>query len=370
MKIETLYIDRAVVDSPETQTLRARIKAPEVVVDGPRPVFEAVNASPDPVARGKRTLFLTANQGPFLRPCPGTSSYRCCGYRILNIARFCTLDCSYCILQAYFHPPVLQYYVNHRDMFAELEELFRNSSRISRIGTGEFTDSSIWESVTDLNARLVAAFAGQDRSVLEIKTKTTNIDSLLRTPPDRKTIAAWSLNTAAITDSEERGAPPLSERLRAAVACRDRGYPLAFHFDPMVIYQGCEDDYRAVVEQLLTTVSPEDIVWISLGTFRFMPSLKPLIQSRFPESTIVYGELISGLDGKMRYFKPLRLSLYQAVIDRIRELAPDVTIYFCMEDDEVWQKCLGFAPAEKGGLARMLDESAVRHCGLDRRLLR
>jgi len=36
-----------------------------------------------------------------------------------------------------------------------------------------------------------------------------------------------------------------------------------------------------------------------------------------------------------------------------------------MEDDEVWQKSLGFLPADKGGLPRMLDESAVRHCGLD-----
>jgi spore photoproduct lyase len=37
-----------------------------------------------------------------------------------------------------------------------------------------------------------------------------------------------------------------------------------------------------------------------------------------------------------------------------------------MEDDEVWQKCLGFAPAERGGLAHMLDEQAIKHCGLKR----
>jgi hypothetical protein len=36
-----------------------------------------------------------------------------------------------------------------------------------------------------------------------------------------------------------------------------------------------------------------------------------------------------------------------------------------MEDDEVWRHALGFTPAERGGLARMLDEAAVRHCGLE-----
>jgi spore photoproduct lyase len=35
-----------------------------------------------------------------------------------------------------------------------------------------------------------------------------------------------------------------------------------------------------------------------------------------------------------------------------------------MEDEEVWQKVLGFLPEEKGGLAKILDESAAKHCGI------
>jgi spore photoproduct lyase len=52
------------------------------------------------------------------------------------------------------------------------------------------------------------------------------------------------------------------------------------------------------------------------------------------------------------------------MISWIRQAAPDTRIYFCMEDDEVWQKTMGYLPAEFGGLPRMLDDSAVRHCGL------
>jgi spore photoproduct lyase len=132
----------------------------------------------------------------------------------------------------------------------------------------------------------------------------------------------------------------------------------------MVIYDGCEEEYRKVVEKLFSSVSPDNIVWISIGTFRFMPSLKPIIQKRFPESKIIYGEFISGLDGKMRYFKPLRIELYRKMISWIRKYAPDVLIYFCMEDDEVWQKSMGFVPQDRGGLPRMLDNSAVNICGL------
>ncbi len=114
---------------------------------------------------------------------------------------------------------------------------------------------------------------------------------------------------------------------------------------------GCEDDYHDVVKRLFSQVSPENVVWISLGTFRFPPSLKTIIQKRFPQSKIVYGEFIPGLDGKMRYFKPLRIALYRKMAAWIREYAPQITLYFCMEDDEVWRKSLGFVPCRSRGTA-------------------
>ena len=132
-----------------------------------------------------------------------------------------------------------------------------------------------------------------------------------------------------------------------------------------MIYEGCEADYESVVKKIFSYVSPEKIVWISLGTFRFMPSLKPLIQKRFPKSKIIYGEFITGLDGKMRYFKPLRIAVYRKIIACIRKLAPQVCIYLCMEDDEVWQKSMGFTVSGQDGLNKLLDEQAVKHCGLN-----
>lgn len=361
----TLYTDQQVADFPQVVSIRSRLNLPDAVISDAHKIFEAVSLANDPVQKGKENLFLTRNRGAFIKKCPGTRHYTCCGYKILHIGTFCNMDCSYCILQSYFHPPVLQYFVNHDEMLAELESLFSEKS-IHRIGTGEFTDSMIWELWTDLSSLLVPKFSMQPRAVLELKTKTTAIENLKYLDHNRKTIAAWSLNTDKVIRSEERGTASLSARFRAAARCESWGYPLAFHFDPMIIYDGCEEDYRQVVEQIFSHVSPDNIAWISLGTFRFITSLKPVIQKRFPESEIVYGEFIQGLDGKMRYFKPLRINLYQKTASWIREIAPDVLVYFCMEDDEVWKKSLGFIPSERGGLSEMLDESAAKVCGLDK----
>ena len=365
LSISTLYIDQQVVDNIHVRFIQSRIDAPVFIVDDVQKVFQSVLRADDPVKVGKESLFLTINRGNFVRKCPGTRFYTCCGYYILNIGTFCTMDCSYCILQIYFHPPILQFFVNYQDMLQELQTLF-STKKLTRIGTGEFTDSLIWENWTDLSRFLITNFSTQSSAVLELKTKTTAVEKLGRLRHNRKTIIAWSLNTELIIRNEEHRTAPLSARLNAAAKCELWGYPLAFHFDPMIIYDGCEADYRQVVEALFSCISPDNIVWISLGTFRFIPSLKTIIQKRFPKSKIIYGEFIPGIDGKMRYFKALRIDLYCKIVSWIREMAPNLLIYFCMEDDEVWKRVLGFVPSEHGGLSKMLDDRARLICGLDR----
>jgi DNA repair photolyase len=365
MAVEKLYVDQKIADFSQISAISRRLDLHPKIVSNYREVYDLVSADNDPVKKGKTVLFLTYNRGAFIKKCPGTRSYTCCGYQILHIGTFCHMDCAYCILQSYFHPPVLQFFVNHDDLFSELDAVFAED-KIQRLGTGEFTDSLIWEKWTDLSNRLVPAFAAQNSAVLELKTKTTAIDRLEKLPHNRKTIMAWSVNSPLIISEEERRTASLTARLKAAAKCESWGYPLAFHFDPIVIYDGCEADYEFVVKQIFSYISPDNIVWISLGTFRFMPPLKTLIQKRFPTSKIIYGEFITGLDGKMRYFKPLRIEIYQKIIACIRAYAPRVMIYFCMEDDEVWHESLGFTATERGGLSPMLDEQAIQHCNLKR----
>lgn len=341
----------------------SHLQLPYSLVDADTPVFDHVNRADDPVECGKQVLFLTKNRGAFIRDCPGTRCYNCCDYTILHIGTYCTMDCSYCILQSYFHPPVLRFFVNHDDMFRELDALF-SQKYICRLGTGEFTDSLIWERWTGLSEILVPRFAAQRHAVLELKTKTVAIDSLEHLDHHRKTIVSWSVNARPVIASEERRTATLKARLAAAAKCESWGYPVSFHFDPIILYDGCEKDYRQVVDAIFSHVNADNVVWISLGTFRYLADMKPLIERRFPDSSITGGEFIPGLDRKMRYFKPLRIGFYRKMVSWIREKAPNVVVYFCMEDDEVWEKSLGFIPKDRGGLKQMLDDSAAEHCDL------
>ncbi len=368
MKIDTLFIDSTIPMDFEIEYLISKLKTVPQWVKNSQTVYEFINKSDDPVLKAKKTLYVTQNKGAVIKECPGTSFYTCCDYTILYTGTFCTMDCSYCILQAYFHPPVLQYFAGLEKITHILEKTFKQN-KIFRIGTGEYTDSLIWEKVSLQPKFLIESFAKQNNCLLELKTKTVNIQSLLHLDHQGKTVFAWSLNTPNIIGSEEKETASLKSRFEAAKLVESKGYKLAFHFDPIVIYPGCEVEYKKVVQQIFEYVRSESIVWISIGTFRFMPKLKHIIEKRFRQSTIPYGEFILGLDNKMRYFKPLRIKIYKEIISCIKEIAPHVLVYFCMEDQEVWEKCIGFFPKKEGELGHILDKSAVRHCRLNPHLL-
>jgi spore photoproduct lyase len=363
MSIQRLFVLDSVADDPVARQFIRRMKVPPEIIRDANEVYETIKKDNDPCRLGKESLLLTRNQGPFLRRCPGTRDYICCDYNILNFGQYCTMDCAYCILQSYFHPPLLRFFVNHEQLWKEFDHAFSQGGCM-RVGTGEFTDSLIWEPWSDLTIQMVERFGRQNSAVLELKTKTTAIDALQHLEHHRKTIVSWSLNTPSVIALHEKGTASLKARLRAAALCEKWGYPLAFHFDPIVLYPGCEQEYEQVIQTLFEHVSPTNIVWISMGTFRFMPALHATVQQRFPRSKLFCGEFIPGLDGKMRYFKPLRIRIYRRMAELLMKNAPDTAVYLCMEDDQVWAHSIGFQPVDKGGLAGMLDQSAVKHCGL------
>jgi len=357
-------VDEAVLDLPRTRSIMECCPDAAVrVIEANSKIMKSPGGSNTfgaNLTRGKQTLYLTRNLGLFYKPCPATREYRCCDYRVLNIGMNCPMECVYCILQAYLNSPWLSFFVNIDDLWAELTEVLDNEPDIMhRIGTGEFTDSLVLDHLTGLSSDLVEFMTARGNAVLELKTKTANIENLRNLAHGGKTITAWSLNSAAIMNREEHKTATLQERLAAAATCVDWGYRLAFHFDPLIHHDNWRSGYRETIRQLFAAVPAERIAWISLGALRFLPSLKPIATSRFPGSRFFHDEFVPGLDQKYRYFRDQRVEMYRFVHQELRkQAAPSTCIYLCMESDEIWREVFGFTPEEQGGLPAMLDRAA------------
>lgn len=357
--ITSLAVEASSADCPTTREIIGRAGLPWRLVAEREKVDAGLFA--DSLNAGKQELYLCHNKGRFFKPCPGTKEYRCCGYQVISTGANCPIDCVYCILQAYLNSPWLVHYVNIAQMFAELESaLCTQPDTFFRIGTGEFTDSLAIDRLTGLSKPLVRFFAERSNAILELKTKSGFVDNLQGLEHRQRTVVAWSLNSTKMMGHCELRSATLAERLVAARNCAKWGYRLAFHFDPIIAHPGWEKGYAETIAELFRQVPAEAIVWISLGALRYLPGLKERAEARFPTTRIYHHEFVPGLDGKARYFRPFRVTLYRHLLQLLRQQAAETTcLYFCMESDEIWQEVMGFTPDEKGGLAAMLD-AAVR----------
>lgn len=279
----------------------------------------------------------------------------CCGYQIIHFAQGCDLGCSYCILSYYLKGSPLTVFYNREKLFYELEQFLEKKKRLTRFGTGEFTDSLLFEEDFPLYSRLIPSIAGRKNAVLEIKTKTVNIDELLQLKERENIIVSWSLNSESIAQREERNVSTISARIDAARRVEQAGYKLAFHFDPIVVYEGWEEEYKKTVDLLFNKVRPENVVYVSMGTLRFIPQMKAYMEQSGAGYT--NGEFIQGIDNKMRYFRPIRTRAYRIMKSfLIRFLSEDI-LYLCMESPYVWEDVFGIKNMTTHALIDRLDRA-------------
>lgn len=246
-------------------------------------------------SQAKKDVFLVKEKFDFFKKCPCTREHKSCNYFIFNLGFGCPFDCSYCYLQHYTNFPGMIFPVNAEDYLARFGAFLKQNS-FTRIGTGEFSDSLALDKFTEYSKALVPFFAEQKVN-FELKTKSKAIENLLALNPKGKVVISWSLNPEIVIKEEEPGTATLLERFLAAKKCQQAGYRIGFHFDPIIFFSGWEAYYRKVVDELFDNIAAP--AWISLGTLRFNPSLKSVIEARFPKTDIIYGELILGIHKKI-----------------------------------------------------------------------
>jgi spore photoproduct lyase len=83
-----------------------------------------------------------------------------------------------------------------------------------------------------------------------------------------------------------------------------------------------------------------------------------LLHRRFPLSRIAAFEMVRAPDGKLRYFKDLRVEMYGRMRKWLEEALPGAFVYLCMESPRVWQAVWGWSPGEED-LARLLDDRVI-----------
>lgn len=272
-------------------------------------------------------FFIIREKFDFFKKCPCSFKSVSCGYHVINLGSGCLSECVYCFLQNYINSPGIVLPANIEDFF----ETFKKYKQNIRLGSGELTDSLIFDHITGYSPKIIEFFKHYPESIFEFKTKSNNIKLLTSVIPGNNIVVSWSINPQFIIDSCEFYTSSLSERFEAAMTCVNSGYKVGFHFDPIIYYDDWEKDYRNLVNEIFDRIDADRITWLSLGMLRLTPRLRKIIENRFPENTILDGELVLGYDEKYRYPKKLRYNVYKKLSGWIKKRAPKIFLYLCME---------------------------------------
>ena len=322
---------------------------------------EMLNSFKLACVKSREILILKEFKGRIFQSCPASKNVICCNYRLINTGFGCLYNCMYCFLNTYLNSYGITQFVNTDDIVEQIKDNLPASSKVYRLGTGEFTDSLMMDMFTGISEKILTGLFDRPDIMVELKTKSNNIDHLLKVKHNNSSIIAWSLNTTRNIEKYEHDAAALDERLQAALKAQENGYLTAFHFDPVIIYDGYLKDYLALIDSMFKLLDGSKIVWISIGGFRYAPGFKEAISEVFLNQDLTAEEMFPGADGKFRYLRFERESFYSAMFNQIRLHSSKPFVYLCMETEQVWQNSFGFSPKYTDDLEDMMSRHLVEN---------
>lgn len=339
-QIERVYVHKSAQNSSVAERVFEIFPSEKIEIVDHEPLSDRKGQlSASEFDQSKRRLFITKFPGQFFKQCPGFKpGLVCCNYFVLNLGLQCNMNCSYCYLQSYINTPLMTIYSNIDEAIAQMRELAQKYPEKSfRVGTGETIDSLSLDPLTLYSRHLISFFREFPKWTLELKTKSRHVEQFLDCDHAGNTIVSWSVNPQEIISREEHGTASLNDRLHSARLCRDRGFQVGFHLDPMIWHPEWQENYSQLVKDITSRFRPNDVAHISLGALRFVPEQKAMMRERFGmKSYVTSAEMFPGKDGKLRYDGRLRAEMFDKLLKLFRNDSSEWKVLLCMETPETW----------------------------------
>ncbi|MFA6933729.1 MAG: spore photoproduct lyase family protein [Sphaerochaetaceae bacterium] len=294
-------------------------------------------------------------------PCPPIDNpLRCCSLRTLDAVSQCFFGCSYCSIQNFYTEGRIKV---AKDLDKRLEELQLPKS-LWHIGTGQASDSLLLGDSQKTLTSLANFAAKHPDIIIEAKSKSANTSWIDSLSFQKNMIFTWSLNARTIIENEERYTPSLEQRLEAAQKVAEKGWLVGFHFHPMVLFSGWEEEYRQAVDLLVKAFDPSQVVMLSMGTLTFTKPVLRTIRTKGPQSKILEMEL-EEIAGKWSYPLKTKRKLFSTLCSLFPESwKSQVFFYLCMEAPSLWLDCLGHEYKDNAQFDSAMKEAYFKKVGL------
>ncbi|MFQ5545474.1 MAG: radical SAM protein, partial [Acidiferrobacterales bacterium] len=264
--IHTIYIEREIADYPRTREICDKF------ADAARIQCERYGEVFNPKAQNFRLqkqrpalILARKHDGMVLKTPEGYGIGGNHNYYFSHMLN-CIYDCRYCFLQGMYRSAHYVLFVNYEDFeTAIVSKISEANGEIIWFFSGYDCDSLALEPITGFVEHVLPLFARHPNAFIELRTKSTQVRSLLRTEPLPNCVVAFSFTPKEISAALENGVPPVEKRIDAMVRLQRQGWRLGLRFDPMIYHEDYQAHYRRLFTDLFRRLDTERLHSVTLG---------------------------------------------------------------------------------------------------------
>jgi spore photoproduct lyase len=299
--IETIYIEEAILQHPRVLDIMARFPQARKIICGRYGEVFNPKAQNFRLQKQQPALILAEKYKNFALPAPtgyGIGAAR--NYYFSHMLN-CLYDCRYCFLQGMYQSANYVLFVNYEDFQQDIRQLCQDTpDEPVHFFSGYDCDSLALEPVTGFAEQFLPFFATLPNAWLELRTKSTQVRSLLNREPLPRCIVAFSLSPDPIAAKVEAKAPSVGRRLDALCKLQEQGWQIGLRFDPLIYQTGYQQQYRELFEQVFSRIDLNRLHSVSLGVFRLPESFFKKVHKLYPDEKLFASPLVSQ-QGMMSY---------------------------------------------------------------------
>lgn len=285
--IDLIYVERAVADSPGARRILDRFpRATRVDCDRYGEIFNG-NRQNFRLQKRRPALILAEKIGEPVLPVPDGYGVGAARNYYFSPMLNCLYDCRYCFLQGMFRSANYVVFVNDGHFHSAIERTAVEADGESVFFfSGYDCDSLALEPLTGFVEAILPLFERLPEAGLELRTKSLQLRPLIDRDPLPNVVAAYSLTPEAVSRRFEHGVPPLEKRIEAMVRLQRQGWPIGLRFDPLILHEGFEANYRDLLDRVFAVLDAGRLHSVSLGPFRLPRQVFRRMTRLYPEEPL------------------------------------------------------------------------------------
>lgn len=229
----------------------------------------------------------------------------------------CVYDCEYCYLKWAFRNDFRVIFVNYDEIMGTIEQKISSVRAQDPHGSiifyaSDYSDIQALDTLTDFNAHFIPFFDRFPGVIVESRTKSANITSLLgfEKIPENFEIA-FSLNPEEIIRQYEHKSASLEQRMNAVNTMIDRGYKVGLRFLPLLPVPGYLDIYETFLKQVRERIPLERVHSFSIGSLLYTREDYKQMLKKIPNFDMLYRIESTTDDNFVRLPLEVRVNFYK-----------------------------------------------------------